>query len=101
MHRLRIINNSLLKTIFRPKREEVTGDWRKLHDDESHDSHSSPCIIRVIKKRKMTWVGQVAHMGEIKNHVVGKPDEKHYLEGLRVQRRTISKQILEKQGGRV
>jgi len=88
---LRIINNSLLNKIFGPKREEVIGDWRKLYDEEPHDLYSVSNSILVITQRKMARAGHVAHMGEIKGPLVGKPDEKHHLEGLSVQRRTILK----------
>jgi hypothetical protein len=53
-----------LRRIFRPKREEVRGEWRKLHDEELHASYSSPTIVQVIKSRRMRWLGDVAQMGE-------------------------------------
>jgi hypothetical protein len=57
-HRLRVLENRVLRKIFGcKKREEVAGDWRKLHNEELHNLHSSRSIIRVIKSRKMTWVG--------------------------------------------
>jgi hypothetical protein len=49
--------------IFGPKRDEVTGGWRKLHNEELRDLHSSPSIIRMIKSRRMRWAGHVARMG--------------------------------------
>jgi hypothetical protein len=49
--------------IFEPKRGEVTGEWRKLHNEEFHDLYPSPSIIRIIKARKMKWTGHVARMG--------------------------------------
>jgi len=52
-----------LKRIFGPKRDEVTEEWRKLHNEELTDRYSSPNIIRVIKSKKMSWVGHVARMG--------------------------------------
>jgi hypothetical protein len=52
-----------LRRIFGPKRDEVTGDWRKLHNEELHDLYSSPSIIRIIKSLRMTWAGHVARMG--------------------------------------
>jgi hypothetical protein len=52
-HRLRVFENRVLRRIFRPKRDEVTGDWRKLHIDELHNLYSSPNIIRMIKSRRM------------------------------------------------
>jgi hypothetical protein len=52
-HRLRVFENSVLRRIFGPKRDEVTGEWRKLHNEELRDLYSSPSIIRIIKSRKM------------------------------------------------
>jgi hypothetical protein len=63
-HRLRVFENSVLRRIFGPKRDEVTGEWRRLHYEELNDLHSSPNIIRVIKLRRMRWSGHVARMGE-------------------------------------
>jgi hypothetical protein len=57
----------VLRRIFRPKRDEVTGEWRKLHNEELHILYSSPNIIRQIKSRRMKWTGHVAHMGEDRN----------------------------------
>jgi hypothetical protein len=54
----------VLRRIFGPKRDEVTGEWRKLRNKELHDLYSSPSIIRIIKSRKMRWAGLVARMGE-------------------------------------
>jgi hypothetical protein len=54
----------LLKRIFGPKRDEVTGDWRKLHNEELRDLYSSPSIMTIIKSRRMRWAGHVARMGE-------------------------------------
>jgi hypothetical protein len=62
-HRLRVFENKVLRRVFGPKRDEVTGGWRKLHND----FYSSPSIIRVIKSRRKRWVGHVARMGEKKN----------------------------------
>jgi hypothetical protein len=56
--------NRVLRRIFGPKRDEVTGEWRKLHNKELHDLYSSPNIIRIIKSRRMRWAGHVARMGE-------------------------------------
>jgi hypothetical protein len=48
-HRLKVFENRVLRTIFEPKRDEVTGGWRKMHNEELHNLYSSPCIIRIIK----------------------------------------------------
>jgi hypothetical protein len=58
-----VFENRVLRRIFGPKRDEVTGEWRKLHNEELHDLYSSPNIVRVIKSRRMKWVGHVARMG--------------------------------------
>jgi hypothetical protein len=60
---LRIFEKRVLTRIFGPKRDEVIGDWRKLHNEEVHNLYSSPSIIRMIKSRKMRWAGQVERMG--------------------------------------
>jgi hypothetical protein len=62
-HRPRGFENRVLRRIFGPKREDVTGEWRRLHNEEVFDLYS-PTIIRVMKPRRMRWAGQVAHMGE-------------------------------------
>jgi hypothetical protein len=58
-----VFENRVLRRIFGPKRDEVTGVWRKLHNEELHDLYSSPSIIRIIKSRSMRWEGHVARMG--------------------------------------
>jgi hypothetical protein len=63
-HRLGGFENRVLRRIFGLKRDEVTGEWRKLHNEELHDLYSSPCIIRIIKGRRMRWSGHVARMGD-------------------------------------
>jgi hypothetical protein len=65
-HILRVFENRVLRTIFGPKRDEVTGRWRKLHNEELHNLYTSPSIIRMIKSRRMRWAGHVARM-EMKN----------------------------------
>jgi hypothetical protein len=62
-----VFENRMLRRIFRLKRDEVTGEWRKLHNEELHDLYSSPNIIRIIKSRRMRWEGHVARMGEKRN----------------------------------
>jgi hypothetical protein len=66
---LRVFENRVLRRIFGPKRDEVTGDWRKLHNEELHNLYSSPDIIRMIKSRRMRWAGHVARMGRIGMHI--------------------------------
>jgi hypothetical protein len=66
-HRLRVFENRVLRRIFGPKRDEVTGGWRKLHNEELQDLYSSPSIIRMIRSRRMRWAGHVARMGEKRN----------------------------------
>jgi hypothetical protein len=63
-HRLRVFENTVLRKIFGPKRDEVRGEWRRLHNEELYDLYSSPNIIRVIKSRIMGWAGNVARMGD-------------------------------------
>ena len=62
--RLRVFENRVLRRVFGPKRDEVTGEWRKLHNEEFRDIYSLPNIVRVVKSRRMRWVGHVARMGE-------------------------------------
>jgi hypothetical protein len=61
-HRVRVFENRVLRRIFGPKRDDVTGEWRRLHNEELYDLYSSPNIIRVIKSRKK-WAGYVARLG--------------------------------------
>jgi hypothetical protein len=77
-HRLRVFQNRVLRRIFGPKTDEVTGEWRKLHNEELHNLYSSPDIIRQVKSRRMRWAGHVARMGE-ERKVVGKPEGKRPL----------------------
>jgi hypothetical protein len=81
-HRLRVFENGVLRGIFGPGRDEVPGEWRKLHNGELHNLNSSPDIIGQIKSRKMRWAGHVARMGEERKAyrvLVGKPEGKRSL----------------------
>jgi hypothetical protein len=66
-YRLGVFENRVLRRIFGPKRNEVTGEWRKMHNEELNDLYSSPSIIRIIKERMMRWDGHVARMGVKRN----------------------------------
>ncbi|KAJ4437782.1 hypothetical protein ANN_13720 [Periplaneta americana] len=80
--RLRVFENKVLRKIFGAKRDEVTGEWRKLHNAELHALYSSPDIIRNIKSRRLRWAGHVARMGEFRNAyrvLVGRPEGKRPL----------------------
>jgi hypothetical protein len=77
-----VFENRVLRRIFGPKRDGVTGGRRKLHNEELHNLHSSPSIIRIIKSRRMRWAGHVARMGEKRNVyrlLIGKPEGKRPL----------------------
>jgi hypothetical protein len=63
-HILRVFENRVLRRMCGRKRDEVTGEWRKLHNEELHSLYSSPDIIREVKSRRMRWAGHVARMGE-------------------------------------
>ena len=80
--KLRVFENRVLRRIFGPKRDEVIGKWRKLHNEDLNDLYSSPNIFRVIKSRRMKWAGHVTCMGErrgIYRVLMGKPDGKRPL----------------------
>ena len=77
-----MFENMVLRRIFGPRKDEVTGEWRRLHNEELNDLHSSPNIVRVIKSRKMRWAGHVARMDEERGAyrvLVGKPEGKRPL----------------------
>ena len=79
---LKVFENMVLRRIFGPRRDEVTGEWRRLHEDELSDLYSSPNIVRVRKSRRMRLAGNVARMGEERGAYtvfVGKPDGKRPL----------------------
>ena len=80
--KLRAFQNMVLRRIFGPRRDEVSGEWRRLHNEELNDLYSSPSIVRVIKSRRMRWAGNVARMGEergVYRVLVGKPEGKRPL----------------------
>ena len=80
-HRLRVFENRVLRRIFGPKRNRVTGEWRKIHNEELDDLYSSPNIVRVIKSRRIRWAGLVARMeaGRVVHKVlVGKPEGNYH-----------------------
>jgi hypothetical protein len=77
-----VFENRVLRRIFGPKRDEVTGEWRKLHNEELNNLYSSPNIVRVIKSRRMGWAGHVARMWEGRGGyrvLVGKPEGRRQL----------------------
>jgi hypothetical protein len=78
-----MFENRVLRRIFGPKRDEVMGEWRKLHNEELCDLYSSPSLFRIIKSRRIRWAGHVVRMGEKRNVyrlLVGKPEGKRPLE---------------------
>jgi len=75
--KLRVFENMVLRRIFEPRRDEVTGKWRRLNNEEPNDLYSAPNIARVIKSRRMRWAGHVARMGEergLYRVLLGKPE---------------------------
>ena len=77
-----MFENRVLRRVFGPKRDEVTGEWRKLLNEELRDFYSLPNIVRVVKSRRMKWIGHVARMGEersVHRVLVGKPEGKRPL----------------------
>jgi hypothetical protein len=91
--------NRVLRGIFGPKREEMAGGWRRLHNKELHNLYPSPNIIRVIKSRRISWVGNVACIGEMTityKISVGKPEGKRPFGRHRLDGNIILECILEK-----
>jgi len=77
--RLRVFENRVLRKVYGPKRAEVTGEWRKLHNEELNDLYSLPNIVGVVKSRRIRWAGIVARMGDdrgVHRVLVGKPEGK-------------------------
>jgi hypothetical protein len=76
-----VFENRVLRRIFGPKRDEVTGGWRKLYNEELHDLYYSPGIVRVIRARRMRWARHVARMGEVRsayNILVRRPEGRNH-----------------------
>jgi hypothetical protein len=92
-----VFENRVLRGIFGPKRDEATGEWRRLHNEELNDLYSSPNIIRVIKPRRMRWVGLVARMGENRciEYFCGRPEARRPLGRPRRRRQGNIKMDLE------
>jgi hypothetical protein len=89
----------VLRRIFGPNRDEVTGEWRRLHNKELYAVYSSPNIIRVIKSRRLRWVGHVACMGEMRNAyrvLVEKPEGRRPLGRRSLDVRIILKRVCKK-----
>ena len=81
-HKLRVFENKVLRKIYGPKRDEMTGEWRRLHNEELHGLYDSPDVVRIMKSRRLRWAGHVARMGEkrrLYSIVVGKPEGKRPL----------------------
>jgi hypothetical protein len=80
--KLSVFENKVLRRIFGPRRDEVTGEWRRLHNEELNYVYCSPNIVRVIKSRRMRWAWHVARMGEergVYRVLLGKPEGKRPL----------------------
>jgi len=101
--RLRVFENRMLRRIFWPRRDEVTGELRKLHNEELNELYCSPIIVRVIKSRRMRWVGHVAHVEErrdVYRVLVGKPEGNRPLGRHRLRWEDNIKMDLHEVGGR-
>ena len=97
-----MFENRVLRRVFETKRDEVTGEWRKLHTEELSDLYSLPNIVRVVKSRRMRWAGHVAHMGEgrgVHRVLVGKPEGKRPLGRPRHRWEDTIKMDLQEVGG--
>ena len=98
-----MFENRVLRRVFGSKRDEVTGEWRKLHNEELSDLYSLPNIVRVVKSRRIRWAGHVARMGEGRDMhrvLVGKPEEKRPLgRSRRIWEDNIKMDLQEVRGG--
>jgi len=100
--RLRVFENKVLRRVYRPKRDEVTGEWRKLHNEELNDLYSISNIVPVVKSRRMRGAGHVARMGEdrgVHRVLVGKPEGKSHWGDQDVDGRIILRWIFRKLEG--
>ena len=100
--RLRVFENRVLRRVFGSKRDEVTGEWRKVRNEELSDLYSLPNIVRVVKSRRMRWAGHVARMGEgrcVHRVLVGKPEGKRLLWRPRLRWEDGIKMDLQEVGG--
>jgi len=100
--RLRVFENRVLRKVYGPKRDEVTREWRRLHNEELNDLYSLPNIVRVVKSRRMRWAGHVARMGEdrgVYRVLVGKPEGKRPLGRPRRKSEDYIKMDLQDVGG--
>jgi hypothetical protein len=100
--RLTVFEKRVLRRVFGPKRDEVTGEWSKLHNEELNDLYSLPNIVYVVKSRRIRWAGHVARMGEdrgVHRVLVGKPKGKRPLGRLRHRWKDNIKMDLQEFGG--
>ena len=97
--RLRVFENKVLRRIFGSKTDEVTAEWRRLHNEDLNDLYFSPGLVRVISSRRMRWAGHVARKGEMRDVyrvLVGNPRERRHLEDPLLDGRIILRWIFRK-----
>jgi len=76
-HKLRVFENKILRKIYGPKRDEMTGEWRRLHNDELYGLYDSPNVVKIMKSRRLRWADHVSRMekkGRLYSILVGRPD---------------------------